>query len=657
MTLVIRLILQIVLVSFVCTGYAQEKLVQKTKVKTPVVVDSSSLKGETKNASFSGVASISDYLIYDKIGNSTIVDTTLTIHKEYKFNYLREDNFNLMPFANVGQTYNTLNYEFESYNTLPLFGARARHFNYFEIDDMRYYKVPTPLTELFYKTGMQQGQVLDAFVTLNTSERFNFFIAYKGTRSNGFYNRHLTSTGNFRFTANYTNDNEQYKALVHVTMQDLLNQESGGIRNQDLENFTSGNEDFLDRGIFTPNLTNAENLLEGKRFFINHSYDIFKSKDSTNNKLTLYNETYLENKKYRFSQPAANTNFFGSSFSNLINDEVKLSHFHSALWIEANSGLLGKFTAGINYDNYNYGFDRVTILDDETIRNRLLGTILGIRGSYEKSVDKFKFNAIGTVNLTGDFNGYHLNGSLTYNHNDDATALAYITINSTLPNYNALLFQSSYVNYNWDNVDEFSNIDRQHIGFQVKSNKYGSIKAEFGNLLNYTYFTNTSNSDEIAVIRALQNSDAVNYFKIQLDKEFKYNNFYLDNRLLYQNVTDGQDVFNVPDLIIRSTLYYSNHVFKKAMLLQTGVTFNYFTSYYMNAYDPLLAEFYVQNETKLGGFPRLDFFVNAKVRQTRIYLKAEHFNSAFTGYDYFSAPNYPYRDFIIRFGLVWNFFL
>ena len=93
------------------------------------------------------------------------------------------------------------------------------------------------------------------------------------------------------------------------------------------------------------------------------------------------------------------------------------------------------------------------------------------------------------------------------------------------------------------------------------------------------------------------------------------------------------------------------------MYLQTGITFNYFTSYYMNAYNPLLAEFYVQTDREFGDFPRLDFFINAKIRQTRIYIKAEHFNAAFTGYDYFSAPNNPYRDFSVRFGVVWNFFL
>ena len=92
------------------------------------------------------------------------------------------------------------------------------------------------------------------------------------------------------------------------------------------------------------------------------------------------------------------------------------------------------------------------------------------------------------------------------------------------------------------------------------------------------------------------------------------------------------------------------------MYLQTGITFKYFTSYHMNGYNPILGEFYVQNKEELGGYPLLDFFINARIKQTRIYLKAEHFNSSFSGYDYYAAPNYPYRDFVIRFGLVWNFF-
>ena len=145
--------------------------------------------------------------------------------------------------------------------------------------------------------------------------------------------------------------------------------------------------------------------------------------------------------------------------------------------------------------------------------------------------------------------------------------------------------------------------------------------------------------------------------RLKFEKEIVVGKFALDNTIMYQQVINGEHSFNVPKFITRNTLYFSDHLFKKAMFLQAGVIFNYFTEYNMNGYDPLLSEFYVQNDTKLGGFPRMDFFINAKIRQTRIFLKAEHFNSSFTGYDYYSAPNYPYRDFTVRFGLVWNFFL
>ena len=90
--------------------------------------------------------------------------------------------------------------------------------------------------------------------------------------------------------------------------------------------------------------------------------------------------------------------------------------------------------------------------------------------------------------------------------------------------------------------------------------------------------------------------------------------------------------------------------------MQMGVTLNYFTSYYANGYNPIVGDFYVQNQQEIGDFPMIDFYINAKIRTARIYLKAEHLNAAFGESNYYNAPNYPYRDFMIRFGVEWNFF-
>ena len=115
-------------------------------------------------------------------------------------------------------------------------------------------------------------------------------------------------------------------------------------------------------------------------------------------------------------------------------------------------------------------------------------------------------------------------------------------------------------------------------------------------------------------------------------------------------------ILNVPDFVTRNTFYYSGYFFKKALYLQTGIIFNYFTKFYANDYNPVIGEFFVQKNKEIGNYPTFDFFVNGRIRQTRIYLKAEHFNSSLSQNSFYSAPNNPYRDFTIRFGLVWNFF-
>ena len=59
-------------------------------------------------------AKIQDYLIIKRENDTIQVDTTLSINKDYKFNYLRRDDFELLPFSNMGQAYNSLSHNFKS---------------------------------------------------------------------------------------------------------------------------------------------------------------------------------------------------------------------------------------------------------------------------------------------------------------------------------------------------------------------------------------------------------------------------------------------------------------------------------------------------------------------------------------------------------------
>ncbi len=625
--------------------------------------------GERKSTGISKIKNkdtkIQDYLIISVDRDTMYVDTTLSIQKQYKHNYLRKDNFGLMPFSNIGQTYNSLTYNFQNTSLIPNFGARARHFNYMEVEDINYYRVPTPFTELTYKTAFEQGQLADSFFTVNTSPQFNFSVAYKGLRSLGKYQHLLTSSGNFRFTTNYQTKNKRYNMRGHIVTQDLLNEENGGLQDDQVINFESGDPEFIDRSILEVNLdeangNGAENILKGKRFLLDHNYKIVRKKDSlSKNQLSIGHIMSFEDKYYEFTHSRAVSSLFGDAFNTSgLKDRATIEHFHNQLQLNYSNNIIGDLQFNVASDNYNYGYNKVVILPESTITNRLKGNIYSAGGKYHKKYKKFELHGELGINIAGDFDGNYIKGTASFNLNEDLSAIVSINHSSKAPNYNTLLYQSDYIDYNWRN--NFNNTETQQLVFHLKSKKIADIKVDYTTISDYTYFKKDAAGipeGDFVPLKAFQNNKSISYLRLKLSKEIKVGKFALDNTILYQNVQDENHVLNVPEFTTRNTLYYSSHLFKKAMYLQTGITLNYFTSYNMNAYDPVLAEFYVQNDREFGDFPRLDFFINAKVRQTRIFIKAEHFNSSFSGYNYYSAPNNPYRDFSIRFGIVWNFFL
>lgn len=651
----IRIFCLLVLLVFVGQLNAQDKPISKKELidrKFDIPADSSNRNTRQRKNVNEKKAKIEQYLIISREHDTTFADTTLNITKEYKFNYLRKDDFDVLPFQNIGQTYNTLSYDFNNTELIPYFGARAKHFNFKEIDDIYYYRVPTPFTELMFKTAFEQGQLLESFFTVNTSERFNFSIAYKGLRSLGKYQHTLTSTGNFSFTSNYETKSGRYKIRSHIVMQDTYNDENGGLSDEDLVDFESGNPEFIDRSVFDPLFENAENELRGKRFHLDYSYILVKPNDSLKKtQLTIGNILSYKDKYYQFKQSSQNS-YFGDAFSNSINDKVKLEDFYAEGNANYNHKTIGMLNAFIGYNNYNYGYEKLVLLEGNTITNRLKGNAIMAGGSYSNQIGKINIEGKFGINVSGDRDANYFNGIASYSINEDYNFKAGINVNSKPPNYNYLLYQSDYINYNWQN--SFENVQSKQLNAILTSKKYGSLNLDYSTINNYTFFAR----DDEGNIKPFQTDNTVNYVRLKFNNEIKLGKFALNNTLRYQKVMDGEGMLNVPEFVTRNTLYYSNHFFeKKALFLQTGITFNYFTSYNMDGFDPVIGEFYAQNETEIGGFPRLDFFINAKVRQTRIFLKAEHFNSSFTGYNYYAAPNYPYRDFVVRFGLVWNFFL
>lgn len=387
--------------------------------------------------------SVTLYKIYTLQKDTTFVDTSLTIQSEYKYNFLRKDIFGLLPFSNEGQTYTTLDFGLKQKSVLPAIGFSGKHFNYLEANDINYYSVPTPLTDLYFKTVMEQGQSLDAFLTVNTKPNLNFSIAYKGLRSLGKYVNFLSSSGNFRFTSSYFTKDKRYILNAHFTGQDLSNQENGGIINT--FDFESGDDNFKQRDQLDVYFEDATSLLKGNRFFIDHSFKLSKSNP---NSLAFTHQFKQEYKFFQFTQNTANSRF-GTSFSDRINNKTRYNNLYNKLGVAYKTKSYGDLEFFIEDNNYNYYYNSVVYdsFGNISVPNSISERINLIGGNYTYFANKLtaKLSVSKAISNQGIAN---IEANATYKLNNDYQfEFTYQKLNS-LPNLNYTMYQSSYVAYN-----------------------------------------------------------------------------------------------------------------------------------------------------------------------------------------------------------------
>jgi hypothetical protein len=618
-------------------------------------------------------ATIEMYQIFQQGKRTVFVDTTLTVQKEYKTNFLRRDYFELLPFVNMGSAFNRLGYDFTKGSLQPQMGARSKHFSFYEIEDVKYYRVPTPLTELFFRTTLEQGQLSDALISVNTSPQFNFAVAYRGMRSLGKYVNQRSNAEAFRISLTYQTENERYKAKAHYVSQNLGNQENGGITAEGIALFESGDPDFIERSVLDVRLKSAENSLKGKRSFLEHHFALVQSNEDSGSSWTIGHQIMDETKTYIYTDSSNSAYFGGRVYNTTINDRVRWKIFSNKFETKLINPLLGELTAGVVYSNIDYFFEV-----PEGTPEEVLPLALETNQGFLNADYLFKWRGF---DLTAHFNKTILGDRLS----DEVSVQGKISLKNEIffegklsfinksPNLNFIRYRSNYAAYNWHN-ENLENEKITNLSATLSHPKWGSMSGWLQRLDNFTYYNQLFAEVEAGAeppllenqlfTEVVQSADPITYLKLRYQSHYTLGKFALTNTAQYQKVmndnpsievTEAQ-VINVPEWNLRSTISFSSDAFKKALFFQAGITGHYFTRYYADQYNPLLGDFIRQDRHTIGEYPRIDVFVNAKIKQTRIYFKYEHVNSSFTGYDFYSAVGYPYRDRIIRFGVVWNFF-
>lgn len=595
-----------------------------------------------------------DYKMITHTYDTIQIDTTLQITNFFKHNYTQKDDFEWVAFANQGQTYNQLGYSFVNNQITPEFGFKSKLFNYYKVEDMVHYHVPTPTTILFYRSGFD-GQVLNTTFTTNFGKHQNFFMGYKGLRSIGEYQEARASHVNFRVGYSYYNPEKRYQFRTHITSQKIDNQENGGLTENSTAEFKGDNPDFSARGRIDVNLYDAESFYKTSRYYFEHELRLLNSKDSLQQKLTnlkVGHAINLENREYKFIASDVeffekNTSIYGTKTNSNTSEITEFNTLKNQFYLKFNSPwIFGNFKVFSSFYNTKHTFNAIPINESTEIgaKERSINyTSFGAnwRGKYKGVfLNAFGQQVVTSENLS---NNIHINAGFKLKNN--ILVQGGLQLKNVAPNATANLFQSNWSNLNWN--QSLDNENYRILYGKIQS-KWININASLNQIKNYIYYNTNS------VVS--QYNQTIDYAKLKVSNEFKYKNFRLNNSVLYQQTLQGSSVFRVPELVTRNTLYYQDYFFKGNPLeAQIGITFKYFSKYFANEFNPILNEFYIQNNTKIGGYPMLNVFVNGKVRRTRIYFIVENITANFTGRNYFATPSQPLTDLKMRLGLVWNF--
>ena len=431
---------------------------------------------------------------------------------------------------------------------------------------------------------------------------------------------------------------------------------------------------FLDRTQL-PTQVNGTNILEGKRYFMDHQYRMFPvAKDTTAYKMTLGYRTNYETKNYQISQARIKDYFFESYTNDVIADTTNYNTLENSLYAKFDNSLLGKLNVALHHTQWEYFFGENEYVKDTLVSNRIDANQLAAQLDWSKSIFGIQAEAGFYNSLKEDYKTQAWHLTLSRPLIKDIRIQASYKDRSQPLNFNFHLFESDYKEYNWNNTD-LLNQEFKTKSLELSHPKWGSLSGAWTTIDNYTIFNNTTplrNLNEKFKVAVLQLDRGIDYFKARFDQRLDFRKFSWINNVQFQEVSQelvtdqllsGPIALNVPKWLIRSTFMLTSSMFNKALFFQSGATFVFFTDYYADQYNPLLAEFVTQNNTKIGEYPRVDFFFNAKIRSSRLFVKLENVNAPLehlifpdTPYDYYAAPFTPYRDFSVRIGLIWNFF-
>lgn len=522
-------------------------------------------------------------------------------------------------------------------------------------EDMVFFNTKTPYSSILYThSGSKQESedVLKLMHSQNVNEFWNIGMSYNLITSEGLYSHQKNKLYDFSFFTSYSKKRYSFNAMI--SNNNLLLNDNGGIENVD-----ELDEKGLRTRNISVNLSDTKNKIKNFNFFNTHKYGIGNYKEIINNKDTsnvypmyiVYTMNY-ESDSRKFIEDFKESNYYKNSYfdTTVSFDQEEYSVFKNSaqLLFEENENkwirLGARFQFSNEIINYKSRLKNNNIYkytSNDYHNNEILANVYSKTGHFiswdAKASFVFEGYRSGNINLKANLIKWI---DKKTNHG--------LRISGGMVSESPSFFSNEYNGNHQVWKNNFDSQVRSNFGFEYFNDKYKlKIGARVDRIDSYIYF------DAEALVK--QYDDELTVFTAFLDKNIRLGNFHLNQRLVLQN-SSSEEILPLPKLTLYSNNYYSNTFFKDALDVQIGFSVRYNTSYFAPSYMASIAQFHLQEETKLGNYPLVDVFFNFRMGRTKFFVKYEHMNSFFGKKNYFNTLHYPLNPAALKYGLVWTFY-
>jgi len=502
---------------------------------------------------------------------------------------------------------------------------------YITAEDIEYFDTKSPYTPLDVVLGGKGRAVTNVKHTRNITPYWNAGFHFrkinadKQVASFGKGDNQTSSTAYYLHT-DYQSPNGKYRGLFSFTRINHKVYEQGGITIPEGDPVNS----YFDPNA-NVNLADAQS--QDFRIGLN-IYNHYKLRDE----FQLYQSfEYIQNRNFYNDNPlGADADFYSQI---LINPDSTTDQFQTSQVVNefGIKGDLAKmfYSFFVKFRNVNH-FSRYLPNNQQFFENS---------GGFDLRYD---FDSLQFIRSSGEYilGGFYRFGGHYFNK--------FFTVEYWRTQSRPGIIEDTYFGNHFEWQNNFATPSSDLLkGSLIYKNKFMRIEpfASITNVKNNIYYDYDQTPSQATGAAQLLS------FGLNLDLSIG-NKIFWENEGIYTDVTGDDEAvnsFRIPELFINSKLYYGSFWFDEKIYIMFGVDGHYKSDLYAPAYNPVLQQFYLQDDFLIPSYVLLDAFIEFQIIHVSVFLKFEHINQK-ADFGYFTHPYYIGQPRIFDLGVRWMFF-